>query len=131
MTVLTRQQILSADDLKSKRVKVPEWGGDVFVRELTAAERDEYESSIVKTDGLDVTVNATNMRAKLVSMSVVDKDGKRLFTAKDVVKLGEKSAAVIDRIVDVSRRLSRIGPAELEELGKGLRAVESGASAST
>ena len=51
MKALTRDEILGADDLKTESVKVPEWGGTVLVRELTGAERDEWEASVVKTNG--------------------------------------------------------------------------------
>lgn len=118
MKTLTRDDILSAEDLKSERVKVPEWGGEVIVRELTGAERDVWESSVVKTEGNKVKIDSINMRAKLAAASIVGEDGKRLFTDKDVVKLGKKSSAALDLVVDVAKRLSRIGEGELDKLGK-------------
>ena len=130
MKALTREQILGADDLKTESVKVPEWGGQVVVRELTGTERDTWESSVVKTNGTRVTIDSQNMRAKLAALCIVDDDGKRLFTEKDVVKLGKKSAAALDRVTDVARRLSRIGEDELEKLGKASRSTRSGDSAS-
>ncbi len=130
MKTLTRDEILGADDLKTESVDVPEWGGSVFVRELTGAERDTWEASVVKTNGTKVTIDSQNMRAKLVALCVVDGDGKRVFTAKDAKELGAKSAAALDRVVDAARRLSRIGEDELENLGKGSEPVQSGASAS-
>ncbi len=122
MTHLNRDQILSAVDLKTEDVPVPEWGGTVIVRELTGTERDAYESSIVKTNGTKVTVDSRNLRAKLVAMSCVDEDGALLFTSDDVVELGKKSAAALDRIVDVAKRLSRIDMSEsmADELGNDL-----------
>ena len=48
--LLTRDKILSADDIRSERVKVPEWGGEVIVREMTGAERDEWEGSVVRRE---------------------------------------------------------------------------------
>ncbi len=131
MKTLTRDEILGADDLKTESVKVPEWGGTVLVRELTGAERDAWEASVVKTNGTKVTIDSQNMRAKLAALCIVDGDGKRVFTEKDVVKLGAKSAVALDRVTDVARRLSRIGEDELEDLGKGSRQTRSGASAST
>ena len=129
--MLTRDAILSADDLRTLVVSVPEWGGDVTVRELTGTERDEYESSVVRTDGDKVSVDARDMRAKLVVMSVVDEDGKRLFTVQDVKALGAKSAKALDRIMDVARSLSGIGNEALEAKGKDLPETTSGDSLST
>lgn len=118
MKTLTRDDILSAEDLKSERVKVPEWGGEVIVREMTGTERDAWETSVVSTVGNQVKINAVNMRAKLAAVSMVDEKSKRLFSDKDVVALGKKSSAALDRVVDVAKRLSRIGEDELDKLGK-------------
>lgn len=131
MKALTRDEILGADDLRTESVEVPEWGGTVIVRELTGAERDTWESSVVKTNGMKVTIDSHNMRAKLAALCIVDDDGKRVFTDKEAVKLGNKSAAALDRVTDVARRLSRIGEDEIENLGKASKPTRSDASAST
>ena len=47
MTILTRDQILQANDLVTETVEVPEWGGSVFVKSLTGVERDQFEAAIV------------------------------------------------------------------------------------
>jgi len=117
MKVLTRDAILGAEDLKRERVEVPEWGGAVFVQELTGQDRDEWESSIVSIQGTEAKIDSRNLRAKLVSLCVVDEDGKRLFTTKDVQALGRKSAAALDRIVEVSKRMSALNDDTLENLG--------------
>jgi hypothetical protein len=130
MKTLTRDDILGADDLKTESVKVPEWGGIVIVRELTGSERDTWEASVVKTNGTKVTIDSHNMRAKLAALCIIDDDGKRMFTDKEAVKLGEKSAAALDRVTDVARRLSRIGEDEIENLGKASKPTRSAASAS-
>ena len=43
-----KEQILKADDLPKEKVNVPEWNVDVYVRALTAAERDGYEASLIQ-----------------------------------------------------------------------------------
>lgn len=128
--LLTRDQILGVSKLRQERVPVPEWGGDVIVRELTGTERDEYESSVVTVVGMTAKVNSNNMRARLVSMSCVDGEGKPLFTMADAEELGKKSAAALDRIVTVARRMSKIGEEELEALGEGSAAIRAVASTS-
>lgn len=131
MKALTRDEILGADDLKTESVEVPEWGGAVLVRELTGSERDTWEASVVKTNGTKVTIDSHNMRAKLAALCIVDDAGERLFTDKEAAKLGAKSAAALDRVTDVARRLSRIGEDEVENLGKASSATKSDASVST
>lgn len=130
MKTLTRDEILSADDIKSERVKVPEWGGEVIVRELSGTERDAWETSVLKTVGDQLEVNAVNIRAKLAAASIVDETGKRLFNAKDIADLGKKSASALDRVTDVAKRLSRIGEDQLESLGKRSGRIKLAGSAS-
>ena len=42
--LLTRDLILKADDIQTREVEVPEWGGTVLIRALTGTERDAYEA---------------------------------------------------------------------------------------
>lgn len=112
MPVLNRDQILAASDLPTETVPVPEWGGEVIVRALTGAERDEYEMA---THEAIRNKSSINMRARLVAMTLVDEDGERLFNHEShVVRLGNKSGRALDRVFDVAQRLSGIGRAALE-----------------
>lgn len=101
--VLTKAAILAAADIQTREVCVPEWGGSVMVRGLDGAGRDKYDSQIIGEDG---KADLANARASLVAMSVVDEDGKLLFTADDVAALGAKSAAALERVVSVAQELS-------------------------
>ena len=114
--ILTRDEILAADDLKTKTVQVPEWGGSVKVRTLMGYQRDRFEASIVKGK----VVSMENLRAKLVAESVVSEKGKKLFTTKDVESLGKKSARALDKVFAVAQRLSGLTPADVDELAKNL-----------
>lgn len=131
MTLLSREQILGADDLKSEDVPVPEWGGTVRVRALSGAERDAYEAGIVtlRGDG-SKTVNMKNLRGRLVSLSCVDEDGSRLFTDEDAIALGDKSASALERVFDVARRLSGLSEEDVEELAEGFAPAPSDGSTS-
>lgn len=116
MKLLTRDAILQAEDLPTEDIEVEEWGGAVRVRALTGAERDAFEQSIVEQRGKSTRVNMRNIRAKLVALTVVDADGKRLFSDKDAELLGKKSAAALDRVFEVAQRLSGLSPEDMEEL---------------
>lgn len=113
---LTRDAILKADDIISEEVQVPEWGGTVFVRGLTGRQRDEFESSVFEMRGKKMVPNIANLRAKLTVRCCVDEDGKRLFTDADADKIGEKSAAAIDRIYAVAAKLSGLSEEDVEEM---------------
>lgn len=114
MAVLTRDQILAADDLKTERLEVAEWGGTVIVRTMTGADRDELEAAIVGADGR--SKDATILRAKVVALSVVDEEGNRLFKFEEARELAKKSAAALARVAKVAMRLSAITDEAVEEI---------------
>lgn len=120
MTLLTRDAILGASDIKTEDVHVPEWGGTVRVKGLTAAQRDRFEADSVTGNGKRRDVNLINIRARLVALSIVGEDGAQLFNPGDVKALGDKSAGALDRVFSVASRLSGIGEEDIEELGKPL-----------
>jgi len=116
--ILSKQDILTANDIETKEVDVPEWGGTVFVRGLTGHERDKFESSIVTRIGKETKVEMENIRAKLVSLCVVDEEGKKLFNETDVGMLTKKSGAALDRVFSVAQKLSGIGEEDFKEMVK-------------
>jgi hypothetical protein len=131
--LLTREEILAKTTLRSELVSVPEWGGTVRVRELTGAERDEYEASLVKMQdgGKKTHLTMDNARARLASLSIVDESGARVFTDDDIVRLGKLSASALDRVFDVAGRLSKITAEDFKELAgnsNGAPNVDSGMS---
>jgi hypothetical protein len=130
--LLNRDQILAAEDLQHQDVPVPEWGGTVRIRGLTGDERDAYEITMMKNreaaDKGDLT--DAHIRAALVAMSIVDEEGKRLFSIADIKALGSKSAAALDRCYNVAQKLARLSAADIEELKGNSGAVPSGASTS-
>ena len=112
MEALTKEKILKADDLKTEKVDVPEWGGSVFVRSLTGTEREEYEVAVSRKE------NATDLRARLCALTIVDKEGKRVFDAKDIPALGSKSVAALIRVFRVSQKLNGLGEDDIKDLAK-------------
>lgn len=129
---LSRSEILDSEDLATEPVEVPEWGGTVLVRALTGVERDAYEGEIftLRGAGKGIDYNLQNIRAKLSARTIIDEDGARLFTDADIVRLGLKSAAALDRVFSVAQRLSRLTPADVKELADQLGNVPSVSSGS-
>jgi len=114
---LTRQEILSADDITLKEVEVPEWGGSVFIRPMTGSERDRYESDILGEDGKS-DVRNKSLREKLAVLSVCDESGATLFTEEDIQALSEKNSAPLDRIFDAAQKLNGITDDDIKILTK-------------
>jgi hypothetical protein len=116
MAYLTRDAILSADDLATRVVSTPEWGGEVLVRGLSGKERDDYESSLLVMKGNTASLKLSNARAKLVSLGVIDENGKKVFSPSDVQRLGEKSAQALDRVATEIQKLSGLTEEDLSQL---------------
>jgi len=128
---LSREQILSASDLKIEEVQVPEWGGSVFVQSLNGKARDKFESTRFKLKGDKVEMIHDNTRAVLVSLCACDEAGTLLFSEGDVAALGAKNAAALDRVFDVAQRLSGLRGKDVEEKLKNSAAVQTDSSVSS
>jgi hypothetical protein len=128
---LTREKILAAKDLIIECVDVEQWGGSVYVRNLSGKGRDAFEGSRVRIrDGNKVEMIHDNTRAKLLSMTLCDESGNLLFSQEDIEALGEKDAAVLDMLFDVAQRLSGMRPVDVDTKVKNSVAVLSGNSSS-
>jgi hypothetical protein len=131
-----RDQILAAQDANKEAVSVTEWGLEtgLFIRTLSAKDRDQWETSMVSVDvGRQAKVrkvNLANMRARLVVLTLVDADGKRVLGDEDADALGEKSAAVIARLFDVAQRVNALSADEVKALEKNSVTSPGGDSAS-
>jgi hypothetical protein len=114
--MLNKDAILSANDLPTETVDVPEWGGQVVIRSMTGKERDEFEQSIVTTNGKSRETNMQNIRARLCALTMVDEAGNRLFDSADAEKLGGKSAKALDRVFAVAQKLNGLSSGDVDEL---------------
>lgn len=117
MSLLTRDQILSADDLVTEDVECPEWGGSVRVRTLTGTARDQWEAAL-SPDKKGAKPKLENIRAGLCAASIIDESGQMVFTPADVAKLGMKSAKALDRIFDKARDLSGLSDDDVKEMAE-------------
>lgn len=115
MAILGRDQILNADDRKTKLVPVPEWGGEVLIRSLTGKERDEFESAVSGQGGSKKS-NLSNFRARLVSLCIVNEKMERLFVPADIPALGNKSVAALQRVFNACNELNAITEEDVENL---------------
>jgi hypothetical protein len=128
---LSRAAILAASDIKDELVPIPEWGGSIRVRGLTAAEYDAFEMSLF--DPKTGKRNYWNMRARLVVLAAIDDDRGQLFTGgdADAEALGAKSVGPVDRLYEVVQRLCARRPEDLKALEGNSGAGPGGTSASS
>lgn len=131
-TILTKDTILSADDIRKEKVEVPEWGGSVYVRIMTGLQREEYMTHLIrekegsfnkKGERIEAIGKKEKFEASalLACFTICDKDGVLLFNKSDVVKLGMKSSVALERIVAKANKLNKMfGEKEIEEEVKNL-----------
>ena len=111
MSLLTKDQILSADDIKTQEVEVPEWGGSVNVRGMTAIQRDNFELS-------HMNGKLKNYRATVAARTICDENGVPLFSELEILKLAQKSSVALSRVYDIAMKLCGITSEDAEELEK-------------
>ncbi|MBN8431807.1 hypothetical protein JF535_13195 [Microbulbifer salipaludis] len=117
--LLSKAEILGAEDLKHEDVSVPEWGGSVRVRTMTGSERDQFEAYCISA-GKSGVGGLDNVRATVLSLVLVDEQGNRLFSKRDVDALGRKSVSALDRVFEVAQRLNRLSDRDIQELEENL-----------
>ncbi len=104
---LTREQILAA---RSRRkpipLEVPEWGGTVYIKVLSAGDQVEMSSNGHKDAELPVW---------LLAGCLVSEDGERLFTDEDVPGLLEEEFPIIMRVFSEAARHNGLSTKELDE----------------
>jgi hypothetical protein len=102
-----RDKILAIqNDTPSEIVEIPEWGGiKVLVKGFTLGAKDDFLASILDKQTNEPNVKAFNVGI-LVGTAHDPESGEKLFSEEDVPILKQKSAAAIDRLIQVGQRLS-------------------------
>ena len=98
-----------ADDLEIREVDVPEWGGKVRIRQMTADKMTEfYEDNFDLTAG-GATLTDRRFMTKLVAQTLVDENDAPFFGDDDgPAILSDKSFAVISRLANVAIEINRL-----------------------
>jgi hypothetical protein len=113
-----RDKILAIqNDTPSEIVEIPEWGVKVLVKGFTLGAKDDFLASILDVNTKEPNIRAFNVGV-LVGTSYDPESGEKLFTEEDVAVLKQKSAAAIDRLVQVGQRLSGLTEEAVEIAAK-------------
>ncbi len=103
---LTRAQILaSRGDRKPVRLEVPEWGGEVFVRVMSAKDQA----------ALSEDVKASELPIKVILHCLVDEKGQRILSDDDFEALFEEDFPIIMKVFAFVARLNGLSSKELDE----------------
>lgn len=111
--VLTAADVAKAADAVYEIVAVPEWGGDVRVRTLTALEVGELQSLV---EGNSADAKGAFM-LRVLAACLVDGDGARLWpdATLGVQALAGRNGQVVSRIFEVAARLNGLTAKAVEE----------------
>lgn len=107
MPTLTKEQILSQEDRPTMTVSVPEWGGDVKIRKLSARQKAIMESYWKFDDnGKFLPESGQGDRARLVALSCINEDGSQMFSVADAVSLDDKSFEAVRVIAEAAAKFN-------------------------
>ncbi len=90
--MLTKDAILGLVEKPVAMLNVPEWGGDVGIRALSAAEMLDLGN---RPDNEEKGLESL---ARFCALVVCDENGKRVFSAGDVPSLMQRGAVILARI---------------------------------
>lgn len=123
---LNKEQILGVQDCKLETINVPEWGGDVCIRAMSGGERDAFRATIDEANKAGIGM----FEASLLTLTLVDESGKRLFELSEVEALRAKSAKVLDALANQAMRINGMGVKAQEDAVKNSEAGQSDSSGS-
>jgi hypothetical protein len=121
---LDRKSILAANDVKLEKTPVPEWGGDVYLRVISGADRDRFEESYA-----DQKMKA--FRIRFLLLTLCDDSGERLFKDEEAEMLGKKSSVVINRLFEAGWKLNAFSQEAVDALGEGSPSGQNAGSTSS
>lgn len=111
--ILSKEAIAAAPDLNPETVDVPEWGGSVLLRGLTAGEYQHFalHGQTMLNDG--------SLNAWVVAKALMDDAGQPIFGPNDdgVTVLSQKSGMVIKTLAEHVMKLSGLAADEADATG--------------
>lgn len=123
-SLLSREKIIAANDLKHEDVPVPEWGGTVRITQMDAGTSLEFN------EAMRVSKEAGQKHGIFLMLvfSARNEQGERILTVEDLPALMGKSMNVLTRLQAVALRMNKMGEEGKAELKKDLAEMATGAS---
>jgi hypothetical protein len=116
MTVLTKESILAAQDRQVRELHIPQWGGMVRLKSLTAAEWEPFAQLCRDRTAQGAGFDIRHIRAKLLQLSMIDAAGVLMFQPEDIPLLEQKSTAIVELLWNECRELNALSDEAVEEL---------------
>ena len=118
--MLTREQFLGSFTRRFRTVNTE--AGEVRIRNLTEAEKSDYEAGSLKDDGKLNLAHIRSQRRKLIALVLVDDKGEPLLKPEDAARLKDLDAAVTSAIFAAATEHCGFTGEEVAELEKNFDA---------
>ena len=105
-------------DLPRTEIEIPEWsenGDRFYVKTWSGRERDHFDFWAEKRVGKSKDGSRANIRALCCAMALENEEGELVFDLRQVDKLGEQPARILQAIYEVAVGLNKISPKDHEE----------------
>jgi hypothetical protein len=119
--ILSREQLLGSFERRYRTVDT--LAGQVRIRNLTEAEKSDFEAGNLTEEGKLNLKHVKTQRRKLIAAVLVDADGKLLLQPGDVESLKGLDAAVTSAIFHAATEHCGFSGEEKEELAKNFDAA--------
>lgn len=115
---VTKEQILSFSDIKTKEIEVPVWDVKMHIRQLTRGQQDEYMKRQLgglavkqrgKAQEIEQNIQIYGHDAWIFVQGVCDEEGKRLFSDGDIPKINEKNGEAVGFVSSAIIEFSGMG----------------------
>ena len=114
--MLDRETMLAAMRGPIAEIAVPEWGGEVGIRRLSAADLVAFRATIKEADGSDgANLDAA---ATLLAMALCGDDGKPFLTADEIKQWDAQQMPLLNRLAEQVNVHNGIDKASVEDLEK-------------
>lgn len=128
-TIIGRD-VLRRQVLRTERVEVPEWGGEIIMRQMSAAEITEfalYGEQLRAGGGSIDAEESIRLAAQAVAAAWVDEEGKRVLTSADDVTelLRTQTADTINRLSRKALEISGLTAAAVGTAAKNFGSSQS------
>jgi len=128
--IFDRSSFLNLPEPTAQQVYIGSLDAYVYMRELSSAEQESYEASLIKfvpqDDGSTVTErDFDGMKSKYLVRVLCDDKGKRLFGDDEYELLGRKFAGTIRELYDSALEVNGLSRNAQEEMRKNSETTES------
>ena len=129
MTMILGKAVLTTSALARETVPVPEWGGDIILRELSARELSDVAArkKAIKDDAPNALLD---FLSHYIGYAWINEDGTHVLAADEVDSLLDQPLNVLTTLVEVAGRLSGDLPGAAEEAKKNSTTTPSAESGS-